>query len=125
MPKCLSMGAGSNDYHAAERRLMDAIRAGEVCDFADGAEITAEEMASWGPERTIRATLLRRILTAENAQYATVGVRLRGAVVDGVLDLQGVNVMTMDLERCRLTTAKASGATLHRPCLVRRRDLHR
>jgi hypothetical protein len=58
---------------------MDAIRAGEVCDFADG--ITAEEMASWGPERTIRATLLRRLLTAEDAHYANVGVRLRGAVV--------------------------------------------
>jgi uncharacterized protein YjbI with pentapeptide repeats len=111
VPQCLNMGAGSDQYRAAERRLLDAIRAGDSCDFADGAEITAEQMASWGPERTIRATLLRRLLTAEDAQYATDGVRLRGAAVEGVLDLQGVNVMNLDLERCRLTTAKASDAT--------------
>jgi hypothetical protein len=90
VPLCVNMGADSNDYRAAERRLMDAMRAGDPCDFANGAEITAEEMASWGPERTIRATLLRRLLTAENAQYATDGIRLRGAAVEGVLDLQGM-----------------------------------
>lgn len=36
----------SNDYRAAERRLLDAIRADDPCDFADGAENTAAEMAS-------------------------------------------------------------------------------
>src|ERR1035437_4724031 len=110
--QCLNMRAVNDQYRAAELQLMDAVRAGEVCDFADGGEITAEEMASWGPERTIRATLLRRLLTAEDAQYAKVGVRLRGAAVEGVLDLQGVNVMNLEqgvnvmnleLKRCRLT----------------------
>jgi uncharacterized protein YjbI with pentapeptide repeats len=107
----VSMGEGSSIYRAAERRLLDAIGARTGCDFADGANITAADMASWGPERTIRATLLRRLLTAENAEYAADGVHLRGAAVEGMLDLTGMKVMNLDLEQCRLTTAKASGAT--------------
>jgi hypothetical protein len=130
------MTQGGNIYRAAERRLLDAIRAGVVCDFADGAEITAAEMASWGPERTVRATLLRRLLTAEDAEYAEDGVQLRGAAVEGVLILQDLNVMQLDLRQCRIKSLEAGGATftgdagvhrhdLHPPRRVRRRDVHR
>jgi uncharacterized protein YjbI with pentapeptide repeats len=104
------MTQGGNIYRDAERRLLDAIRAGEVCDFADGGEITAEVMASWGPERTIRATLLRRLLTAENARYAKRGIQLRGAAVDGELDLEGLHVVPVQLWGCRLDAVNASGA---------------
>jgi uncharacterized protein YjbI with pentapeptide repeats len=118
-PRCQSvdMTQGGNIYRDAERRLLDAIRAGEVCEFADWDfadwEVgdSEDEMASWGPERTIRATLLRRLLTAENAQYAADGVRLRGAAVEGVLDLQGRNVLPLDLGDCRIATLKAKRAT--------------
>lgn len=105
------MGAGSNIYRAAERRLLDAIRAGVVCDFTDGAGFTADEMGSWGPERTIRATLLRRLLSAEDAQYAADGIHLRGAVVEGVLDLRGLNVMNLNLKQCRIAALEASHTT--------------
>jgi hypothetical protein len=105
------MGAGSNDHRAAERRLMDAIRAGDVCDFADGAEITATEMDSWGPERTVRAALLRRLLTTEDAPYAKRGILLRGAAVEGVLDLKSIDVMHLELRQCRLNTVEALAAT--------------
>src|ERR1035437_9100039 len=84
---------------------------GVVCDFADGAEITAAEMASWGPERTVRATLLRRLLTAEDAEYAEDGVQLRGAAVEAVLILHGSNVMKLDLQQCRIKCLDAAGAT--------------
>src|SRR5665811_1011535 len=83
VPECVDMEDDASDYSPAEQRLMDAIAAGTVCDFADGARITAEEMGSWGPERTIRATMLRNLLTVEDADYAAVGVRLRGAAVEG------------------------------------------
>jgi uncharacterized protein YjbI with pentapeptide repeats len=105
------MTQGGNIYRAAERRLLDAIRAGVVCDFADDAKITAAEMASWGPERTIRATLLRRLITAKGARYAKFGVHLRGAAVEGVLDLAGLNVMPLVLERCRIDTVQTAQAT--------------
>ena len=110
VPQCLDMGADSNQYRAAERHLMDAIRAGVVCDFADGAEVTAESMSSWGPERTVRATLLRRLLTAENAEYRADGVQLRGAAVEGTLDLADMNVLKFDLEQCRIDTVEARRA---------------
>jgi uncharacterized protein YjbI with pentapeptide repeats len=113
VPECVDMDEGTSDP-AAEQQLLDAVAAGAICDFSDGAHITADEMARWGPERTIKATLLRRLLTAEDARYATDGIRLRGAVIEGVLDLEGVKVMNLELGQCRLTTAKASGATFTR-----------
>jgi Pentapeptide repeats (9 copies) len=111
VPECVDMEDDASDYSQAERRLVDAITAGAVCDFADGAEITAEEMASWGPERTIRATVLLQLLTAGDARYATDGIHLRGAAVVGGLDLTGLNVMPLDLQRCQIATIQASGAT--------------
>jgi hypothetical protein len=111
VPECVDMEDDASDYSQAERRLVDAIAAGAVCDFADGAEITAEEMASWGPERTIRATVLLQLLTAGDALYATDGIHLRGAAVVGGLDLTGLNVMPLDLQRCQIATIQASGAT--------------
>jgi hypothetical protein len=81
--ECVDMEDDASDYSPAERHLVDAIAAGAVCDFADGAEITAEEMGSWGPGQTIRATVLRQLLTAEDAQCATDGIHLRGAAVVG------------------------------------------
>jgi hypothetical protein len=102
------MGDGSNDYRAAERRLLDAIRARAICDFSDRTHISTTEMASWGPERTIRATLLRRLLTAEGADYAKHGIQLRGAAIDGVLDLSDMNVMPLELTQCRIATIEAS-----------------
>jgi len=113
VPECVDMEDDASDYSPAERRLMDAIRAGDPCDFANGAEITAEAMDSWGPERTIRATLLRRLLTAEDAEYATDGIHLRGAAIEGDLDLTGLNVMPLELQRCRIATIQASGATFN------------
>ena len=111
VPECVDMEDDASDYSQAERRLVDAIAAGAVCDFADGAEITAKEMASWGPERTIRATVLRQLLTTEDAQYATGGIHLRGAAVEGVLNLVGLTLMPLDLQQCRIATIQASGAT--------------
>jgi Pentapeptide repeats (9 copies) len=105
------MTPGGSIYRAAERRLLDAIRAGGVCDFTDGAEISADEIPSWGPERTIRATLLRRLLSSEVAAYAENGVRLRGAAVEGDLDLQGMEVLPLELRQCRLATVHANQAT--------------
>lgn len=70
VPEYLDMEDDASDYSQAEQRLVDAIAAGAVCDFGDGAAITADEMASWGQERTIRATVLRQLLTAEDAQNA-------------------------------------------------------
>jgi hypothetical protein len=79
----------TNECSAAELRMLEAIREQGVCDFADGADITAEEMTSWGPERIVSAALLGKLLTAENAEYASHGIQLRGAAIEGVLDLRG------------------------------------
>lgn len=105
------MTADMNDCSAAEQQLLDAISAHETCDFADGASISPEEMGSWGPERTVRASLLRELLTARQAEAASQEIELRGAVIEGTLDLRKTRVSPLALRHCRIHTLRASGAT--------------
>ncbi len=73
----------------AERTLLVAARAGEVCDLRTPAEKrvvrspTVDEAVAWGADRTIRAEFLRHILVDE-----ALAVHLRGAHVEGDLDLE-------------------------------------
>ena len=111
VPKCLDMDEDNTDYTAAEQRLLDALATGGICDFTDEDDFVDSdptEMASWGPERTIRATLLRRLLTATGAEAE---VRLQGAAIKGVLDLTDMNVLPLELSHCRVDTVEASRAT--------------
>ena len=100
----------ASDYSPPEQRLVDAIAAGALCDFGGDAAIAADEMASWGRERTIRATVLRQLLTAEDAQNAPNGVLLRGAVIKGILNIKGISAVQFDLQHCQIATIEASGA---------------
>lgn len=47
----------------SEQRLIDAVKMGSQCDFAEGEEIQPGDMAHWGPERTIRAAVLKSLVT--------------------------------------------------------------
>src|SRR5664280_2602061 len=54
---------------------------------ADGP-ISREVMANWGPERTVRASVLRQLLVERTWPVHPKGVRLRGVRVRGQLDLE-------------------------------------
>jgi hypothetical protein len=57
--------------------------------------------------------VLRQLLDAEdaqNAQNAQNGVLLRGAVIEGILDLKGISAVQFDLQHCQIATIEASGA---------------
>lgn len=77
-----------NDLTRAEERVWRAFPCGEVVDFrTDGDEDTAAG-ADWGPERTLRASVLRALLASapqKDGEIAT--LRVRGARITGALDL--------------------------------------
>ena len=110
MPEWVNVEDDAGGNSPAEQRLVDAMAAEVICDFGGGAAITADEMASWGPERTIRATVLRQLLTAEKAHNAPNGVLLRGAAIEGILDIKDISAVKFDLQHCRIATIDASGA---------------
>ena len=59
---------------------------GEQMDLYEGPfELLARE--SWGQERTIRAWLLRQLLLGQLGPIHARGVRLRGVLISGQLDL--------------------------------------
>ncbi|MFI0816755.1 hypothetical protein ACH4TX_09605 [Streptomyces sp. NPDC021098] len=72
----------------AERRVWWAFPLGEGVDFRDGEDDDPEGGASWGPERTVRAEVLRALLLAGPVRDGEIaGLRLTGARVTGRLRL--------------------------------------
>jgi len=92
----------------AEQRLAAAVKAGDELDLSrcpDG-------------ERTLRASVLRDILCDQAVAERGAGIRLRGAIIEGDLDLRQVTTpMTVDLTNCQATRICLYGANLPRLAL--------
>ena len=58
----------------------------------DYAPVDREAMQSWGPDRTIRAELLRHLLVTSQWPVHAKGVRLQGARITGTLDLESATL---------------------------------
>ncbi|MGA4542204.1 oxidoreductase [Uniformispora flossi] len=106
------MAAIPSDLSDAERQVWEAFRTGDVCDFAgrgvtysaDWALPRGDLGADWGPERTIRAEFLARLLLDGPDPVAgrTPGLHLTGARIVGDLRLRGARVDAyVDLRGCR------------------------
>ncbi|MDX3281428.1 pentapeptide repeat-containing protein [Streptomyces scabiei] len=80
-----------NDLTAAERRVWDAFPLGAAVDFTSG-DPTADG-ADPGPERTVRARVLRALLlTAPQEEGEVAALRIEGARISGALDLKYATV---------------------------------
>ena len=76
------------DLTPAERRVWDAFPLGEGVDFREGEDEDPAQGASWGPERTLRAEVLRELLLDGPARDGRIaGLKVWGARITGVLDL--------------------------------------
>lgn len=99
------------DWTAVERRLWQAFRRGAVCDLSSSdpaennpAENNPADPTGWGPERTVRAEVLARLLLAgPDAVPGTVrALKLTGALITGRLDLAGGRFEDfLELRHCR------------------------
>ncbi|MDX3691682.1 membrane-associated oxidoreductase [Streptomyces europaeiscabiei] len=83
-----------NDLTAAERRVWEAFPLGAAVDFRAVALGTAEDEdaadgAGWGPERTVRARVLRALLlTAPQQEGEVAALKIEGARITGRLELK-------------------------------------
>ena len=76
---------------AAERRVWRAFRTGAKVDFRrDGDDV--EDGAAWGPDRTVRAWVLRKLLLRPPENGEVAALRVSGARIAGKLDLQYATV---------------------------------
>ena len=76
------------DLTELELRLVECAEEGELLDLASGSDITHAEMDDWGPDRHLRADVLRDLLLGRLTERLDPrGVRARGVVVVGRLDV--------------------------------------
>lgn len=98
-----------------ERRLVDAVIAGERLDLvAADEEPGPAAMAGWGPDRTVRGAVIRHVMLDGVDRPDPRGIWLRGAHIGGGLDLAEVESrLPMRLIDCHATeTIRLAGAHL-------------
>ncbi|MGW7328075.1 oxidoreductase [Streptomyces sp. NPDC054840] len=94
------------DLTASERRMWDAYRTGSVCDLSSRAADRDDPHAEhvWGPERSVRARVVARLLLHGPAPVPgrVASLKLRGARISGRLELSGGAVAPyVELQSCR------------------------
>ncbi|NUR01949.1 MAG: membrane-associated oxidoreductase [Streptomyces sp.] len=105
-----------NDLTPAEQQVWRAFSTGATVDFREGGddEDTAEG-AQWGPERSIRATVLRALLlNGPRVPGEVAALKVQGARIIGTLDLRHATVDSIvHLSHCHFAEAPdLSGAHL-------------
>ncbi|MFD3486365.1 membrane-associated oxidoreductase [Streptomyces sp. NPDC058665] len=82
-----------NTLTAAERRVWDAFPRGEVVDFRAAGDPDPEPGRHWGPERSVRAEVVRAVLLGGARQDGEIpALRLMGARITGWLNLRYATV---------------------------------
>ncbi|MFI2629624.1 membrane-associated oxidoreductase [Streptomyces collinus] len=77
------------DMTPAEERVWRAFPRGQDVDFRGPADEDPARGADWGPERTVRASVVRALLLSPPQEDGeTASLRLAGARITGVLNLQ-------------------------------------
>ncbi|MFI8230487.1 membrane-associated oxidoreductase [Streptomyces sp. NPDC085900] len=91
-----------NELTEAERRVWRAFATGTAVDFRAGDDEDAAEGAQWGPERTVRASVLRALLLNGPQEPGEIAaLKLAGARITGVLDLRyGATDFAVRLSHC-------------------------
>ncbi|RFU85253.1 membrane-associated oxidoreductase [Streptomyces triticagri] len=81
------------DPTPAERRVLEAFPRGDRLDFRTGPGDDPALGADWGPERTVRARLLRSLLLdGRRLDGEVAALRIAGARIVGPLELQGATI---------------------------------
>jgi hypothetical protein len=104
-----------NDLTPAETRVWRAFPRGEAVDFRTGDDEDPALGDGWGPERTVRAGVLRALLLkAPHEEGEVAALKVAGARITGVLDLRYATVdSVVRLSHCRFEDAPdLSGAHL-------------
>jgi hypothetical protein len=102
-----------DDVTEAEQVLLDGSAAGAMVDGGPGPYELAD-MQVWGPDRTVRAAVLRRLLVAGDWPVHDRGVQLRGLQISGHLNLEHASLRyPLQMECCYVPDGVSlTGATV-------------
>ena len=105
-----------------EKAMLAQAETGEWLEGGEGPFDLAA-MRSWGKERAVNAAVLRDLLVGKRWPVHAKGVRLRGVLISGLLDLEGATLRCpLSLDRCYLDASdpvRLDRATATRIALTR------
>ena len=82
-----------NDLNEIERAMLELAAIGnELIMPVSDQQVTREEMEAWGVERTVRAVVLRHLLTDPLWPITSKGIKLRGIRITGSLNLESTTL---------------------------------
>lgn len=82
----------SNHLQPLEETIIEHCAAGRPVDLDKSVSVDPSTMDTWGPERTMRASVLLHLLTEEEWPVNVKGIHLRGVRISGPLDLEGATL---------------------------------
>ena len=95
------MGTWSYGLAPTEEKLLSCVEKGE--QYYPGPPPARQPMKEWGPDRTIRAEMLRHLLVEQEWPVHAKGVVLRKVRITGLLDLEAATVRSpVRLKECYL-----------------------
>jgi len=98
------VGGWDRDLTFLESAMLSGAEAGRLVDGGEGP-FDLPNMQAWGPERTIRASVLRHLLVSEEWRVDARGIQLRGVRIAGQLDLEGATLRCpLFLDKCYFAT---------------------
>ncbi|WP_369213663.1 membrane-associated oxidoreductase [Streptomyces flavofungini] len=112
----------TGELSEAERRVWEAFPYGRAVDFGESRGELPRADAEWGPDRTVRAEVLRALLLGGSAvEGHTPVLRVTGARVSGTLDLQHAEIAApIHLKACLFdATPELYGAQVRQLTLSR------
>ncbi|MDX2933361.1 membrane-associated oxidoreductase [Streptomyces ipomoeae] len=105
-----------DELTAAERRVWEAFPRGVAVDFRTSDDEEATDGEAWGPERTVRASVLRALLlTVPQEEGEVAALKISGARITGALDLRYATAdCVIRMSHCHFDAVPDwSGAQLH------------
>ncbi len=94
-------------YHALERKLVELAANSEPLDLiGNGGVPSFADMRAWGPDRSVRAGVIRYLLVDHGLSAAAKGIEIRGVRIDGCLNLENEQELrALKLDCCSLDDA--------------------
>lgn len=98
-----------------EKKVWHLLSFGGIADLCPAENISFDNIEDWGDDRTIRAIFLKQLCTVPDfiSKLQPHGIRLRCCKIDGLLELESLNIpLNLSLRQCLIADINLMNSTV-------------